>query len=162
MPAKSMEQNLERLAERLLPIKVAGAAVGLEDHRRMLAAHAQRVLDSHRAMAKAAGFELPAEQGADNLGDIIITGDIIQPTPPPPSSPPPSSPPSRLLHVALLAAGLAAGGIGGPLIASLLMGSRPAAVQPAGPPPAAQEWEIKIWSVDGKPQQSIKPVTPSN
>jgi hypothetical protein len=71
-------QELSQLLESAAGLKVVGAAVGLEDHRRLLAGNAKRVRESQRAMARAAGMEDVLEDSGepDEMGDILVTGDI--------------------------------------------------------------------------------------
>jgi hypothetical protein len=144
----------------------------------MLRDHARRVRDSHRMGAKAAGLdEVASEQdgsdaGDDNMGDIIISGDITNTYLPPPSpaqltpspaqlTPPtaqtnmsnaiPSSAPSatglsNLAKAAVIGASLLSGGVGAtiPLVANLLL-NKPAAPTP---PPIVeskpQGYEIRL------------------
>jgi hypothetical protein len=71
-----LQTNLEDLQEKLTGIGIASQAVGLEDHRAMLAATRRRTREGYEAMAKAAGLE--PIRGDDDMGDLIITGDIQQ------------------------------------------------------------------------------------
>lgn len=64
----------ERAAETYPALSAAAAAVGLQDHRQSLNSHQSRVADSHKAQMKALGLE--ASQAGDEMGDIVITGDI--------------------------------------------------------------------------------------
>lgn len=105
----------------------AGAkGVGLADHKRLLDDHAKRVRDTHRLQMRSLGLELPETEDED-MGDVIVTGDITI-TPPPESAasdPKPTRPASRLLPYALAAtAALAGGGLGAGLMA---LANRPAA-----------------------------------
>jgi len=70
-----IEELQERLVEVVPGIHAAALAVGLEDHRRMLADHARRVREDYNRLAKAAG-EPVANQGDPEMGNITITGDI--------------------------------------------------------------------------------------
>jgi len=66
----------ERFAEST-GLRTATMAAGLEDHRRMMADNARRLAEGHKAMARAAGMEdLVADPGGDDVGDILVTGDI--------------------------------------------------------------------------------------
>ena len=68
----------ERAAERA-GLETAAQAIGVEDHRRMLFRHQQRVDDGHAAMAQAAGFgdlvKRSRKQNEDEMGDLSVTGD---------------------------------------------------------------------------------------
>lgn len=70
------EEAAERSAQVIPGLAAAAAAVGLEDHRRTLYRYQQRVEDSHRSMADAAGFAIDREVSDEDMGDIVITGDI--------------------------------------------------------------------------------------
>ena len=71
-----LQEAQERIAQGLPGLGLAAQAVGLEDHRRLLAGTAQRLRDSHAAQMRAAGHS-PAEPGGDDVaGDIVICGDI--------------------------------------------------------------------------------------
>lgn len=136
------EEAAERVAEATPGLAAAAAAVGLQDHRRALDAHARRVNDDHRMGLSALGFDNLAETMSDDaMGDILITGDIHasdpsqvvnalkgqggqqqQPEPPPqPQAPPPQQPSQQPaqsngsngnLPKTLAALGLAAAGVG--------------------------------------------------
>ena len=71
MPLQTALDNLE---QKLTQMGSAATAVGLEDHRAMLAATRKRTREGHVAMATAAGTQLESE--ADDVGDLIMTGDI--------------------------------------------------------------------------------------
>jgi hypothetical protein len=71
MPLQTALDNLE---QKLTQMGSAATAVGLEDHRAMLAATRKRTREGHVAMANAAGTQLESE--ADEVGDLIMTGDI--------------------------------------------------------------------------------------
>lgn len=148
-----LEEIAKRTAEGAAALDVAWMAVGMRDHDRMLWDHAKRLRDGHRAMAKAAGFEV--EEMADDMGDIVVTGDNYfsngtqapwqkqqpSPQPTPTTQQPPTSPqvvpaPAQngtldtLVKAGILAAATALGA-GGTYLAT-----RPT---PATPPPAAQD-----------------------
>ena len=152
-----LQQIAETVADTAPRLAVAAKAIALEDHRRMLAAHASRVADSHRAMAKAIGMEdatvLAAEDEA--MGHLIVTGDINvgdpaslqkaisalsgQPVPQAtaatetPAASPVTSAATPLWQKALVSAALVASGAGAGAGIPWLLGAfdKPAAVQPA-------------------------------
>jgi hypothetical protein len=145
-PQTPAQELAERSAESIPALQAAAAAVGLQDHQRMLRDHARRVRDSHRLGAKAAGLDdLPADAGGDDLGDIIISGDITNTYLPAQSTPPAAKPDmtnatnglTNLARAAIIGASLLSGGIGGaiPLVANLLF-SKPAPAPVATPAPA--------------------------
>lgn len=72
------EEMAERFAEAEPGLLTAAQAVGLQDHQRMLTDYRNRLLDGHKAQARAVGF--PLDQISDNAGtsagSIIITGDV--------------------------------------------------------------------------------------
>ena len=108
---------------------MAAQAAALDELRHSQAAHRRRVADSHAAQMAALGLEQPASQG-DDMGGVMITGDVT--TYPPPEPAKRSVAPAAL--VAALAAIAGAGGIAG---VSSLQSSEPAASaqqqqQPAG------------------------------
>ena len=74
MQSPAME-SAERAAETIPGLSAAAAAVGLEDHRRMLRDHASRVADSY-ALGRKAFTDQQQDDGCDDMGDIVITGDI--------------------------------------------------------------------------------------
>lgn len=75
-----MHELGKRFAEGCGGLYVAGRAITLSDHQRMLRMHAKRVCEDHRAQQIAAGFRSP-EDGIDcceedeDMGDISVTGD---------------------------------------------------------------------------------------
>ncbi len=69
-----LEEMAERASETIPGLYVAAGAVGLEDHRRMLAEHARRVRSDYNRLNKVAGGDV--DQGGDDMGNITITGDI--------------------------------------------------------------------------------------
>lgn len=77
MTLTPVEEMGKRFGEVVPGLKAAAGAVGLESHRRMLRDHAQRVRDDYKIAAWAAGFEgKVADMPEDDMGDIIITGDL--------------------------------------------------------------------------------------
>lgn len=125
MSKAPLETIANRVADILPGIKAAQAGVMLEDLRATQKAHRQRTQDGHKAMAKAAGVKIDKADAEDDMGDIVITGDITmtQPAPPvePPQPPPPPLPSSQpkpkrssLLKSVAIAAALSGmgGGIG--------------------------------------------------
>jgi hypothetical protein len=70
----ALQTTLDKLEQKLQQFGAAATAVGLEDHREMLAANRRRTREGHVAMAKAAGESLPMED--EEMGDILMTGDI--------------------------------------------------------------------------------------
>ena len=69
-----LQTTVENLTQKLTHLGAAATAVGLEDHRAMLAAHRKRTHDGHVAMSRAAGMPVSGED--DDVGDLTITGDI--------------------------------------------------------------------------------------
>jgi len=69
-----LQTTVENLTQKLTHLGAAATAVGLEDHRAMLAAHRKRTHDGHVAMSHAAGMQVSDEE--DDVGDLTITGDI--------------------------------------------------------------------------------------
>ena len=69
-----LQSTVENLTQKLTHLGAAATAVGLEDHRAMLAAHRKRTHDGHVAMSRAAGMPVSGED--DDVGDLTITGDI--------------------------------------------------------------------------------------
>ena len=65
----------ERISKTIPALAAAAKAIGLQDHRRMLNAAANRVDDSHKAGMKQLGFDVETN-GDDMAGDIFICGDI--------------------------------------------------------------------------------------
>lgn len=137
-----LEEASERAAETIPGLKAAAAAVGLEDHRRMLRDSARRVADSHRAQMSALGMSPEVED--DEMGNIVITGDInganakeiidalsgqradTSATQPPQTNPQEKGGIGKTLAVAGLAGLMAGAGAGVPL-AWYLMNQQPAA-----------------------------------
>lgn len=134
MPNSPAMEMAERVAETLPGLKAAAAAVGLQDHQRMLRDHARRVKDSHRLMAEAAGLKV--DESVDDMGDIIITGDI---THQPPKEKPPA-PLGTLAKVGMAAALLGTG-------AAIPLGVNALANRPASAPAVTDNdtpWELRI------------------
>jgi len=110
-----LQTSIQNLREKLTNLGTAAEAVGLEDHRALLAASRKRTRESHVIMAQAAGLDLEAEAVSSSedsaMGDLTITGDIqIAPGAPPPSS---SSPTGEAASLAKdMAKLLGAGAIG--------------------------------------------------
>ena len=78
MDLSPTQELAKRAAEAGGGLAAAAKALGLQDHQRLLRDSARRVRESHRGMAKAAGMEdtLEAAGAGDDLGDILVTGDI--------------------------------------------------------------------------------------
>lgn len=176
------EKIAERVADIAPGLAAAAKAVGVEDHRRMLRDHARRVMDSHRMQAKALGMgDVASESSDDDMGDIIVTGDIHysgasapqlpwakdQPQQPQPTPEPPSQPPedesllSKLAKPAAIAAGtMAAGGIGAAAVNTLWPDDPPPVVQPAPERP-----QIELPTVpqaeDGRIRVEVRPYQPT-
>ncbi len=98
MPSSNFGTEIAEKVQAAAGLAVAARAVGLADHRRMLAAHATRVDQSHKAMAKAAGMgDLVPEtlsESDDTMGDIVVTGDIYNTAPSP--EPRPARPANKM------------------------------------------------------------------
>ena len=76
-----LDQIRERVAESF-PATMVPFLAGLENWRANQRDHRQRVRDSHLMGAKALGMEsLVGKNGEDDMGDIIVTGDITQTAP---------------------------------------------------------------------------------
>jgi len=71
-----VEEITERVGEVLPGLAAAAKAVGLDNHRKALEDHRRRVYDSHKWMMGASGGESANMAGTEDMGDIIITGDI--------------------------------------------------------------------------------------
>ena len=127
-----LQTALDNLDQKLVQMGAAASAVGLEDHRAVLAAARQRTREAHIAMSQAAGVQVSAEE--EDVGDLTITGDIQlqKESPRPPSN-------GAMKDLAKM---LGAGAVG----AGVLLGSQiamdkqpevveesPAVVQPAPP-----------------------------
>ena len=80
----ALQTTLDKLEQKLQQFGAAATAVGLEDHREMLAANRRRTREGHVAMAKSAGESLPMED--EEMGDILMTGDIQVAKDQPPSA----------------------------------------------------------------------------
>lgn len=70
-----IEEIAKRTAEAGAGLAAGAKAVGLADHREMLRDHARRVRDDHEWAKQLRGQE-PSAAGGDEMGDIIVTGDI--------------------------------------------------------------------------------------
>lgn len=72
-----MMESAERAAETIPGLAAAAAAVGLQDHQRMLRDAATRLQDSYNIGRGALLAEQPKQmKDDDDMGDIVITGDI--------------------------------------------------------------------------------------
>ena len=72
-----LQTALDTLDQKLVQLGAAASAVGLEDHRAMLAAARRRTREGHVAMSQAAGMQASVEaEEEDDVGDLTITGDI--------------------------------------------------------------------------------------
>lgn len=69
-------ESAERAAETIPGLSAAAAAVGLQDHQRMLHQHAQRLKDTYEMGKAAFTGEKQQQPSGDEIGDILITGDI--------------------------------------------------------------------------------------
>jgi hypothetical protein len=129
-----LQSNLEDLQEKLVGLGAGAQAVGLEDHRAMLAATRRRTREGYEASARAAGFE--PVSGDDEMGDLVITGDIEMNK----NHEPPVSKPNGGISKTLGAAALGAALVAGPLLGYWL------ATPDSGPP-----------SIDTNTQNTIRP-----
>ncbi len=113
----------DRVADILPGVKAAQAGVMLQDLQATQQAHRRRTADGHKAMAKAAGVEIDDPNAGDDMGDIVITGDITvtqSPAPSPAATPPPLPSPAqqpksqfpKLLAKAAITAALVGSGAG--------------------------------------------------
>ena len=104
MPLQTTIQNLK---EKITGIGVAQQAVGLEHHRKDLAAYRRRTREGFEAMAQATGFDTPSSAaGRDDMGDLVITGDIQLDNK---QSSHPSNGATKVVGAAVLGAALAGG-----------------------------------------------------
>lgn len=78
---RAMDQVLKEMAPEVAGLYTLAKAISIQDHKRMLDSHAQRVREGHRAMARAAGMEDLIEpekaEGADDMGDTFTIGDTV-------------------------------------------------------------------------------------
>ncbi len=74
-PAQTVAKTVAEVAPKLA---IAAKVVALDDMRRQLRDHAARVADAHRMGAKALGMEdlVKEPEGSDEVGHLIVTGDI--------------------------------------------------------------------------------------
>lgn len=138
------EQTLQGLSN----LDKAALSMGMEDHRRLLRDSAKRIADAHRMGARAVGMEdiVGKDNEGDDMGDIIVTGDIQisgdgsqlpwakngkaktnQPENPSATQPvqqPANGGLSSLAKAGLVAAALS--GVGGPLVGAYLATRQPA------------------------------------
>lgn len=147
-PDRSPVQEIgKRTAETVPGLLAAAHAVGLEDHRRMLRESARRVRDGHLASMIAAGFK-PEQLGAsssdadgEDMGGIVVTGDITYSGVMPPAMQQPQSHPAPAVagglpgwvKSGLVATGMVGSALGGALLPGLMGNQRPAP-QPSAPP----------------------------
>lgn len=66
----------KRAAEAGGGLAAASKAVAIENYRASSTAHRQRVADSHAAGMKTLGFDVGNQLEADDMGDLIVTGDV--------------------------------------------------------------------------------------
>lgn len=183
MSETAKEKIAERVAD-LAPGMVAAArAMALQDHRRTLNSYQKRVNDSHRMQAKALGMEdVVSDSPEDDMGDIIVTGDIHyigasapqlpwskeQPQQPqqPSQEPTPHPEPedesllSKIAKPAAIAAGtMAAGGIGAAAVNALWPDDPPPVVQPAPERPMI-ELPTVPQAEDGRIRVEVRPYQP--
>lgn len=145
MPQSPAEETAERSAETMPGLAAAAAAVGLENHRRMLHQHAKRTTEGHKAQMGALGIDV-GDEDSDEMGNIVITGDITSLNPQsvidslngkiPQQQQQPSVPVPNGSNFAKTAAaiGLAAVGLAAPIAAWNLTRPIPQIVQPVEPP----------------------------
>lgn len=132
----SLQTMPEKIGDTLRGLNAAAFAIGMEDHRRMLADAAQRTRDGHRAMMKAAmGESVQPESGDADMGDILVTGDIVCNQVPLqqaayPAQTSPSSTLSKAAKAAMLGTALlGGGGLGAAATAYLMRPNVPPAAQ---------------------------------
>lgn len=110
----SLQTVPEKVGDTLRGLNAAAFAIGLEDHRRMLADAAQRTRDGHKAMMKAAMGDPTPTVGEQDVGDILVTGDITYSMSSPAGSAQPaaakSSPLSTAAKAAIIGTALLGGG----------------------------------------------------
>lgn len=70
-----LEEIAKRTGEAGAGLAAAASAVGLQDHQAMLRDHRQRVRDDHQ-WAKELRGQMADGMTGDDVGDIVITGDI--------------------------------------------------------------------------------------
>jgi len=176
------EKIAERVADLAPGLAAAAKAVAIQDHRASLRDFRQRVRDSHRMQAKALGMgDVVSDSSDDDMGDIIVTGDIhysgasapqlpwakdqpqqTQSTPEPPA-PQPEEPSllSKLAKPAAIAAGAAAaGGIGAAAVNALWPDDPPPVMQPAPERPTIQLPTVPK-AEDGRIRVEVRPYQPT-
>lgn len=70
------QEAAERIGEAMPGLVLAAHVAALDNQRSMLADARKRVSDSHRWHAKGLGMPDPGEQTGEDMGAIVITGDI--------------------------------------------------------------------------------------
>lgn len=137
------EQTLQGMSN----LDKAALSMGMEDHRRLLRDSAKRIAESHRMGARSVGMEdiVSKESEGDDMGDIIVTGDIQisgngdhlpwmkngkaksnqseNPSATQPAQQPANGGLSSLAKAGLVAAALS--GVGGPLVGAYLATRQP-------------------------------------
>lgn len=176
------EKIAERVADIAPGLAAAAKAMAIQDHRASLRDFRQRVRDSHRMQAKTLGMgDVVSESSDDDMGDIIVTGDIHyngtsapqlpwakdQPQQPQSTPEPPSQPPedesllSKIAKPAAIAAGtMAAGGIGAAAVNTLWPDDPPPVVQPAPERPTI-ELPTVPQAEDGRIRVEVRPYQPT-
>lgn len=131
-----LEEIAKRVSEGATGLATAAHAVAVRNYAVSQGDYRHRINDSHRAGMKAIGLnrdELSASDAEDEMGDIIVTGDVygdraiagLQRQSPPDRE----APSSRTLPSLIVAASLLVGGAGlGVLVADWLLPDPPAAV----------------------------------
>jgi hypothetical protein len=147
-----LEEIAKRAAEAGAGLAAGAKAVGLANHREMLRDHAKRVRDDHEWAKQLRGQE-PTVAGGDDMGDIIVTGDIygdqavkalgrVNGAPTQPPTQPPASPQSSWASKALPWILAGAAGLGGAGLASILIDRQPVVDIPAVEMP---QYDVEKW-----------------
>ena len=173
MNANSQQPPLEEMAERIAeaaPVKLAGAAVGLESHRRILHDHARRVHDSHRLDMLALGLkEEDLAKPEDEMGNITISGDhhhtytvpLLEKTQEKPATPTLPAPQQPVASSGIgngLKAALVAAAIGGPLAGGLtgwMMSGNDTTTEVVRTLPL-EDRILDVWSEGGQVRQRVR------
>jgi len=70
------QEIAERVAEVAPGLAAAAHLSAVQDARQLQADHRRRLADSHRAQMQALGMESTESPGGDDVGNLVITGDV--------------------------------------------------------------------------------------